>query len=394
MKIALFSDTFFPEINGISTCIASVSQELGRRGHEVKIFTYDWPSLPEISWAPQNVSVMRVPSISLMPNTPFRMTWRYGKLWSAVRDFHPDVLHFHTPVAIGIFCIVYAKRTHTPLLGTLHTYLSKQNSDVLHIATRRKFLLPFMRAVSLKCNRWIFDACDVRLAPSRLLIEELVSGGLSKEISFLPNPAPPATNSSQVSSTQQVKERYKLSDHVILHVGRLSPEKKVGALIRAFKLVADKRHDVTLLIVGDGSARADLERLVSDEGLHGRVVFTGFIKPDALMQSGLLAASDLFATTSTMENQPMAVLEAMSAGLPIVGVRAGGLTELITNNGLLVVPDDIDAMASALSGVLESDAERSRMAECSRENAKQYSVESICNRLLDYYERVMEEKKK
>ncbi len=394
MKIAFFSDTFLPEITGISTCIANVSQELGRRGHEVKIFTYDWPSLPPVSWAPPNVEVVRWPSICLIPNTFFRMSWRFGKLWRRVKEFHPDVIHFHTPSTLGIFSIFYAKKTHTPLVGTIHTYLSKQNADVLKIATRNKYLLPIIRTISLTCNRWVFDRCDMRLAPSRLLIEELVSGGLSKEISFLPNPAPQSAQTAPGASVEEVKERYGLRHRVIIHVGRISPEKKVDLLIRAFKKLSESREDVSLLILGDGSARESLERLVAEEHLEGRVVFTGFIKPDVLMQSGLFAASDFFATMSTMENQPMVVLEAMIAGLPIAGVRAGGLTELITDNGIIVPPDDIVAMAAAFSQMLSDDEGRKRMAQCSKENARFYSAANISDKLIGYYEGLMERRGK
>ena len=161
-------------------------------------------------------------------------------------------------------------------------------------------------------------------------------------------------------------------------------------LIKAMEHVLPARPRAHLVIVGDGPARRELAELVRTRGLDGQVTFTGMIKNDRLLASGLLGAAKVFATASTSENQPMTILEAMIFGLPIVGVNARGVPEMIQGNGFVCPPEDPEAMGASLLGLLSDEEMWRRMSAVSKQLAAEYSIERTTDRLEKLYWEMIE----
>ncbi|MEA3341571.1 MAG: glycosyltransferase, partial [Chloroflexota bacterium] len=147
----------------------------------------------------------------------------------------------------------------------------------------------------------------------------------------------------------------------VLHVGRLSYEKNVDLLLRAFAHIAGDYPAARLTIAGDGPDREALARLADELGLSERVCFTGFVPHEQL--PALYQAADLFATGSTIETQGLVVLEAAACGLPVVAVDALALPEAVhhTVNGFLSPPGDEAALAQHLACLVADASLRQHM---------------------------------
>jgi glycosyltransferase involved in cell wall biosynthesis len=171
----------------------------------------------------------------------------------------------------------------------------------------------------------------------------------------------------------------------LVYMGRVSYEKSIDDVIRMLAAVLRVKPDTTLVVIGDGPERNPLQRLASTLGVSDRVIFTGCLLGTKLVEA--LQASDIFVLASRSENMPLAVLEAMAAGLPVVSVASLGMKEIVRDgeNGFLLLPDRLDDMAGRVIDLIEDAPKRERLARASRELARQYSDLASAQRLEGIY---------
>ncbi len=389
MRVAMFTDTFCPQVNGVATSIATLSRELGRRGHQVTIFTPTSSrklARDQRPFRSKNVTVVALRSVPLVLYPDFRISLLF--LHTVMRHmyrFRPDVIHVHTPLTVGISGVVAARMLRIPLMGTNHVYLTEKNIDFFDSVYDSEVLKTTLARVTRRYMNLFYGRCTLLLTPSRELIVHMKHSGYRKRLEYCSNGIDiKKFRLLSGAEREAMKQQYGLRRRVVLHVGRLSDEKHVDEVIRAFARLRS-RDDVSLLIVGDGPARSDLRRLCTQLGISHDVVFTGMIAHETLVESGVLSIADVFVTASTMESQGMVILEAMASGLPIVCVGEAGVTELIDGNGLLVPPHATDTLATSLQQVLSDDSLREKMAKKSLLLAKKYDIESIARHIADLY---------
>ncbi|MBI2196062.1 glycosyltransferase [Candidatus Daviesbacteria bacterium] len=384
MKIAYFTDTFLPQLNGVATALANQASELGARGHSILIFTPKVDHIKRKKFKAENVQLVYLPAVSALLYPEFKLgIFGLPKVIKHLVRFKPDIIHLHSPLTVGADAIMAAKIFNKPLVGTIHVYIPE--SAYLRWL-KYGLAVKIVDSVVERYMNFMFAQCDLVLAPSKMLIEELGKNGFKKPISYLPNGVS-LTKLEPLSdkTTNALKKKYGLKEKVVLHFGRLSHEKNVDILIKSFYLLAKKHSNVSLLIIGDGPAKKKLIQLTKKLRIEKAVVFTGFMEHQTLISSGILSLGDIFATASTMENNPMVVLEAMMFGLPIVGVKQAGLIELISSNGFLVKPGDIKEMAEKMEKILFDEKLSSRMKEKSLQLIKPYSVDKAVDKLLGLY---------
>lgn len=390
MKIAFLTDTFFPQINGVATSIANFATELGRRGHEVLII-YPKPK-ESLNWSAPNVRVVQLPSIPALVYPDFRISPFVGlpRVVKAISAFDPDIIHFHTTAAISLDAVVAAKLFGKPLIGTNHIYLTRNETAYLYFISGNEQVRRALSSLILEYSFSFYAFCDVRIAPSQLLIAALQQEGYKRSLTYLPN-AVSVTSGRQltVQEKNRLRKKYGLRGRVILHIGRLSAEKKIDDLLRAFALLAQRRHDVSLLMVGDGPDRKKLEAQARQHGIEKEVVITGFIPHDELIASGLPGVADVFVTMSTMESQGMVLLEAMAFHLPIVAARACAIPEVVGESGILVEPGDYQAAAAQIDALLTNESQRRGLAQKSFERLTYFSLTTTTDRLLQIYEQAI-----
>lgn len=348
MKIAFFADNFYPELSGVSDSISFTVKELGRLGHQIDIFVPKHPpknfkigNVPyeEIDLGP-NIKVHRVPSLPIpmptlqgrlvIPN-PFRAIFEKSKF---------DIVHTHSFWGPGIDARSLARRQKIPLVGTNHTIIesfSPIDSD-------------FVRSFLKKYVIGYFNKCDLATAPSKFLLQKMIKGGLVTSNTSVSNPIQDEFFKSD-STKELLKEKLKLEKFTVLSVGRISPEKNIGTLVRAFIKFAQDKKDVDLVIIGQGNERKTLEEIARNSQVSSQIKFVGpFMGQDRKKLVDYFNASDIFVIPSTSENQSMCVLQAMATGLPTIAADAEGLPELIgEDRGFLFSPYDSDTLEVEMS---------------------------------------------
>jgi len=368
MRIAIVSEVFLPKIDGITNRLAHTTAALVADGHEVLVFAPE-PALAEHAGA----RVVRVPSLPFPPYPGLRAGLPDPRIALELRRFRPQVLHAVGPTCLGIWGILAARALRIPVVASYHTdlpaYLPEHG-----LGWAAPAIWPLLRRVH--------NAARVNLCPSRHTQRELRAhgienvdiwrGGVDTEL-FHP-------------SKRSLKMRFRLSGGrldrpVVLYVGRLSPEKNLDVLSG----IADAVPGARLALVGDGPARAKLER-----DLRGSAAqFLGFLRGEEL--AAAFASADVFVMPSTTETLGFVVLEAMSSGLPVVAARAGGIPDLIEDgeNGSLYDPAEPLAAAKAVAELLAHPGRRLDLAERARQAALRSSWAHETHKLVDAYRKAI-----
>lgn len=385
MRIAYFTDTFLPQINGVATALANQATELGARGHNILIFTPKLDEIPRQKFQAKNVQVIHLPTVPALLYPEFKLgVFGLPKVIKYLIKFKPDIIHLHSPLTVGMDAVMAARFFKKPLVGTVHVYLAE--SGYLRWF-KYELAVKLVDNVVRRFLNFMFSQCDLVLAPSKMLVDEIKRSDFKKPISYLPNGVSLTTSKSLSDKAKKIfKKKYGLKEKVVLHFGRLSYEKNIDVLLKSFQLLTKKHPDVSLLIIGDGPSKEKLVQMTKKLKIDKQVVFTGFIEHQALISSGILKLGDVFVTASPMENNPMVVLEAMMIGLPIVGVKQAGLIELISSNGFLVKPGDTKEMAEKLEKILSDDKLSRQMGGKSLQLIKPYLIDKVVNKLLKLYQ--------
>ena len=256
----------------------------------------------------------------------------------------PDVIHVATPGPVGLCGLVAARLLGIPLVGSYHTELGPY---ALHLT--RDLLVAEAADVYVD---WFYSQCATVLAPTRQVADALTARGLPEvgvwgrgvdcEL-FRPERRDDALRARLLDG----------ADVLVLSVGRVSHEKRLGVLLDAYARVSRARGDVRLVVVGDGPARRELERTAP-----AGTVFAGEARGEQLAE--LFASADVFCFPSTTDTFGQVILEAGASGLPVVAAAAGGALELVADGktGLLVAPDDAGALAAALLDLAGDPARR------------------------------------
>jgi len=389
MKIAIFSDTFPPQVNGVAHTAYLSAKNLIEQGHEVAVFTVSKKpkDRPDINL--KNLQVFRLLSVPAIAYKGERLTLPIGLTLRRIKKFKPDIIHVHTPFSVGWEAVLVSKILKIPLVGTHHTFY---NHYLKHI----KLDFEWMKKVSWKFTIGFYNRCNLILSPSKSLADELVKEGLKCPISVLQNSIDinlfrPLENQP---AREEIKRSFGIKNKSVCYMGRLSYEKSVDQVILAFALMNKKMPELKLMIIGDGPERKNLEKLTEDLGLNNSVIYTG-----SLLYNGdlvrALQANDLFISASKSENMPLSVLEAMAVSLPMILVKEKGLAELIqeNTNGFFARTDDPADIAEKTLSLLSDSGLLSNFSQGSRQASMQYSNEKVTNLLTASYEKTIKDYK-
>ena len=388
MKIAIFSDSFYPQVDGVASVVFRSAQGLGRLGHDVYVFTASVGRLVKRAEIhkeeTQNFTLIRIPSIPALIYPGYRFSLPIGLAMNKLRKIKPDIIHTHTPFSVGWEAVWPAKIFGIPIVGTHHTFYN-------HYLKHAKINYEWAKKISWKYIVGYYNRCNLILSPSIALADELKFQGLKKPIKTFSNPVD--TELFQPVSNRFKKEELKKSFGIkgasLVYMGRVSYEKNIGQAIKAVALAIKKIPNLQLVIVGDGPERKKLEKLAKDLGVEKNVLFLGIKHGRELAET--LQANDIFLTASKTENMPVSVLEAMATGLPVIGVDALGIPEIVLDkiNGFIVSPDKIEAMAGKILQLVEDAKLRERFSKKSRELSLDYSQEKIAQKLEDEYNKLI-----
>jgi len=376
MRIAFFTDSFYPELGGIQDSILLAARALGERGHHIVLYApraaprdYRLAGLPvqEIDLG-ERVQVRRLFSLPVPSSTgQSRLLLPTGRRWRELVGWRPDVLHTHTFLGAGWEALVAARRLGVPLVGTNHWAIG-EFSMYAPVGARQ-----FAR-YSVKAATAYYNRCAFVTGPSRSVVDEMRAYGLRKPARVVSNPIDTTLfRPGDAGERQRLKHRFGFSDATILYAGRLAVEKNIDVLVRALAPVVREMPDAMLALAGHGTDRPRLERLAAELGVGQRVRFLGTLDKPALAEA--YRAADVFAIASTSETQSMVLLQAMSSGLPAVGARWRALPEYIGDDaGLLAEPGDAAQFAAHFLSMLRAPPVRARMGERAAASARRFGL--------------------
>ncbi len=372
MRVAITTDSFLNGVGGVATAVAALARALRAAGHTVRIFTAADPSHAAMELDVSGFWALRY---ERLPGG--RVVVAPVRLARELTSFRPDVIHNHSMAAIGIQTLVAARWLGFPILGTCHVYLA----GFLGYTPLQLGQLPGMDAIAWRYTLAFFNRFPLVTTPSQVMAGELAAHGLRV-------PVVPVSNGVDTHLFRPAPQALGQDGITVLHVGRLSYEKNVDLLLRAFARMAGQCPAARLTIVGDGPDRDALARLAGELGLGERVRFTGFVPHERL--PALYRAADLFATASAIETQGLVVLEAMACGLPVAGVDALALPEAVHHgdNGFLAPAGDEAALAQYLAHLVADAGLRKRMGAASRRMAEQHGLEWVAAQYEGLYRQV------
>lgn len=394
MRIALYSDNFYPELSGISDTIITTGKTLRARGHEVAyvgpyyaphdyaIANRQYPDTPEHDTI-DGMPIVRLRSLKmpLSPTGQSRFAFANGGSLPFMRTFKPDVIHTQSPYGVGLEAAKAARTLGVPLVGTNHTAVEDFFPPGTHFAIRR-------------WDAHYYNRCSFVTAPYQGLIDRMRQAGFTRAGRAVSNPAdlhefyPPSAEQKA-----EHKRALGIEGPVVLYTGRLGVEKRVDVLVRAMEVLHRHMPQVTFLATGHGAAQAGLERLVQRLGLGRHVRFTGYLPRAALPH--IYQAADLFWMASTSDSQSMALMQAYATGLPAVNARARGLPDYTPQScGFLATPGKPDEFARYASELLQNEQLRQEMGKAAIEFAARLSPDSIAAEWEHIYTQALEQKSK
>lgn len=385
MRIGLFTDTYPPYINGVSTSVLMLKQGLEKLGHEVYVVTVN----------SENFHYKKEDNVLMIPGIPigiydFRMTSLYPlRALKIIKSWNLDVIHTHTEFAVGTFARLIAKQYNIPLVHTYHTmyeeyiyYITKGYFDgaskklveyltlFLCDKTVEELIVPTKKTYDLFKEKYKVKR-DVHIIPSGIDVTRFY-----KE------------NVDLLSIKSLKKElNIKKDDFVILFVGRIAKEKSIDFLIKNLKTILKKVPKARMIIVGDGPDMNELALLVRENKLDKHVIFTGKVPWSEIPKYYQLA--NVFVTASKTETQGLTVIEAMAAEKPVVAIKDESFELVMKDKQDGLFFETKEEYQRLIIDLYSNPSYAKMIAKQARITANAYNPEVYAKRVLEVYESVI-----
>jgi 1,2-diacylglycerol 3-alpha-glucosyltransferase len=379
MKIAIFTDSWLPRIDGLTTSVQALKSELERRGHSFHIFCSGRRSVRE-------AGVTRYGGLPFWGYPDFRLSlnpWAH-KTARILRDEGFDLVHIQSPFLVGWWGLRAGRKAGLPVVTSYHTHLP----DLVPYVVPPGFRRPSRRIVWAWTGRFLRQ-CDKVLAPSANCANELlehVQGHRLPGLEVHPNGVD-ARRFHPSHRSEAMRQRLSPGGGpVIISVGRLAREKDIPFLIDAFALARAEQPNLVLALGGKGPELERIQRRARSLGVEDGLNVLGFIADEDL--GAAYASADAFATASQFETQGMTAVEAMASGTPVAAVRARGLADFVQDGrtGFLFEPGDVEGAARAL---LQAVAGGDHLRARARKHAETLTLARSTDQLETVYEDVV-----
>lgn len=372
----MMTEVYKPRVSGITNYISLNKKSLEDLGHEVFVFTFG-----DEDYQDEETNIIRSPGIPLVQTGYYLSTHHKKEARQLLKTM--DIVHVHHPFLSGNLALRYCRPRGIPILFTNHTRYDlyaqvymRGLPEVISEAMIHAYLPAFCRH------------CDLVIAPSKGLRDVLERLGVKSRIDVVPNGVD-LTAFCQVSRLQDRSEYgYDSQDVVLTYVGRLGPEKNLPFLLRTFAGVSEAFEHTHLLIIGDGPERYNLEEQVRFMGIEQKVKFTGMIPYDRLPR--YLSVADAFVTASVTEVHPLSVIEAMAAGLPVVGITSPGVGDTVIDGETgFLSNEDLAAYTAKLVRLVSDGELRRKMGGQARKASQLYDIKRTTKLMEEKYEQLI-----
>ncbi len=375
MKIAFFTETFLPKVDGIVTRLTKTIDNLVQNGDEVVVFC------PE--GCPTEYKGAKIIGVAAMP-LPLYPELKLGLPGPAVSDalenFKPDLIHVVNPAVLGLGGIWLAKSNNIPLIASYHTHLPKY-LEHYGMGMLEPLLWELLKAAH---NQALLNLCT-----STAMVEELESKGI-KRTALWQRGVDTETFKPEFRNQKMRNKllgKYPDKNSLLIYVGRLSAEKQIERI----KPVLEEIPDACLALVGDGPYRNQLEKIFENTQTN----FIGYLSGEELASA--YASGDIFLFPSSTETLGLVLLEAMAAGCPVIGANKGGIPDIINDgvNGCLYDPDGVDqgksSLIEATKKILNNNTKKENMRIEARKESEKWNWSQATLQLKKYYEETLKQ---
>ncbi len=375
MRIGMMADVYKPHISGITNYIELNKKVLEQAGHDVFVFTFG-----NEEYQDDEPHVIRSPGLPLV-DTGYYLSFQHSRRAKNLLQTM-DIVHVHHPFLSGRLALRYCRPLKIPVIFTNHTrydiyaqtYLPGLPSEISE-SLLETYMPDFCAAVNMV------------ISPSPGMAGVLRRFKVTAPITIVPNGV--ELNRFYKVSGESHRQRYGFAadDLLLVYTGRLAPEKNLPFLLKAFRGLTEAVHNVHLLLVGDGPEREKLEEQALDTGIGERIHFVGRVPYDDLPD--YLAMCDVFVTASVSEVHPLSVIEAMTTGLPVMGIQSVGVGDTVQDgvSGYLS-SEDLAAFTAKLTRLCLDESARRRMGQQARKESERYDIQHTTAEMLKHYERL------
>lgn len=378
MNIGFFTNTYLPNVYGLTSSIESFRKGLEALGHTVYVFapkTYGYTDA--------NKNVIRYPSLY----------WKYKIEYSIALSWYPpmnkvidvlklDVIHVHQPFSVAKDGWRQARRLGIPVVFTNHTRYEDYTHYVPLIP--QSYLKRHVRRAATK----FANSCDWVITPSRDIEEIIKMNGVMRPITILPTGID--WERYQRGQRDKIRQEYGIGpdESCLLWTGRMEKEKNTDFLMDVSISLVSGNEKVKMLLVGEGSEKKKMQACVVQAGLQEKIFFQGLVKPEEMPD--YYSAGDIFLQPSMSETQGLTTTEALATGLAVVAIRASGTTDQIESgaNGIMVDNDQPQFITAVKDMIADGDKRRA-FGEKAREMAKKMDFREKAGELVGIYEDLM-----
>ncbi|MDD3452862.1 MAG: glycosyltransferase family 4 protein [Bacilli bacterium] len=392
MRIGIFTDTYPPFINGVSTSISMLEKALKQKGHQVFIVTVN-PDNMTYKYENDN-HVIRIPGIPI-GIYDYRLTGIYPvRVINKIKKWDLDVIHSHTEFGIGTFARIIAHQLDIPLVHTYHTmyedyvhyitrgHFDKSSKKIVEYLTKfycdktaSELIVPSKKTYNLFKEKYKVDK-NVHIVPTGIDINRFYKEKINKEL------------------LMKLREKWKIKkqDFVILFVGRLAKEKNIELLIESHHTLVKKYPNIKLMVVGSGPDYDHYNKMIEKYNIKENVILTNAVPWEKIPEYYALA--DVFATASSTETQGLTVIEAMAASLPVVCMNDESFTNVVIDglNGKLFRTKR--EYKKCIESLINNKEQLKSMSNQARITSESHSLKYYAEQILDVYKSAIGDKYK
>jgi glycosyltransferase involved in cell wall biosynthesis len=379
MKIGMMVDSYKPYVSGITNYVDINKRYFELAGHDVYVFTFG-----DLDYQDGEKNVIRSRGVPLA-DSGFYLSMRYSRAAKKLLQ-SMDVVHVQHPFLSGRLALRYCR--DIPIVYTNHTRYDLYAQAYLPIMPQEMSQGLLQAYMPSFCN-----AVDLVIAPSAGMKTILRQLNVERDIEVVPNGVD-LQDFLTAKPLSREEFGFKNDDLLLVYAGRIALEKNLPFLLRSFAGVAETLPKAQLLLLGSGVQiyEEEIRALIGELNLAERVRLTGRIAYDQL--PAYLSMCDIFVTASVTEVHPLSVIEAMGAGLPVMGIQSVGVGDTVQDGitGFLS-SHDLAAFTAKLTRLSLDPGLRAQMSTAAREASSAYAIERVSGTLLKYYTRLLKEAK-
>jgi len=365
MKILITTDCYIPTVNGVVTSIKNLKSELCKKGHDVRILCLS----QDIHYS-EDENIYRIGSFSVGKIYPdARISFHIPNiLMKHIIEWKPDIIHSQCEFSSFLFARKIAKAVNCPIVQTYHTVYE----NYTHYFSPSKVI---GKKVVSSLSRVLLNKTESVIAPTKKIKDLLNSYNVNKPINIIPTGIDINKFKIKLSDSEKLKLKFELgipeNNKILISLGRIAKEKNIEEILHYYKKL--NLNNTTLLIVGDGPYKKELENLVSKLKISDKTIFTGMISSKEVAK--YYQIGDIFLNASNSETQGLTYIEAMASGLPAVCRKDPCLDGVISNgkNGFQYV--DYNTFSNSILSLINDNFLYNELSEQAIITANKYSSE-------------------